>query len=83
LTKKDIEQLESIKADHDDDDDDDDYSFNAAIEFSPDVIYPGGDEWHEGYVDDVYILGQNGDTSDPLNNMIGKRDWLLLLHSSS
>jgi WD40 repeat protein len=74
LAKKDIELLESIKEDPDDDDDDDDHSFRPWVEFSPDAIYPGGDEWHEGYVDDVYILGQNGDASDPLNNMIGKRD---------
>ncbi|KAI8148280.1 WD40-repeat-containing domain protein [Fennellomyces sp. T-0311] len=26
--------------------------------FKPKVVFPSGDEWHEGYVDDVYVLGQ-------------------------
>ncbi|KAI8875136.1 WD40 repeat-like protein [Backusella circina FSU 941] len=76
LTKKDIQNLKNIKGDHDED------AFTPAINFSPNVVYPGGDEWHEGYVDDVYIMGQNGDNSDPLNNMIvsrGSEDYEIIV----
>lgn len=36
--------------------------------------YPAGDEWHEGYVDDVCIVGQDGDEKSALYNAIGKMD---------
>ncbi|KAG2192389.1 hypothetical protein INT46_008926 [Mucor plumbeus] len=35
--------------------------------------YPAGDEWHEGYVDDVYVIGQDGDERNKLNNKIVSR----------
>lgn len=34
-------------------------------------IYPAGDEWHEGYVDDVFVIGQDGDEESKLYNHIG------------
>lgn len=39
---------------------------------TPTMIYPEGDEWHEGYIDDICILGQDGDTESPLYDKIGK-----------
>lgn len=36
--------------------------------------YPTGDEWHEGYVDDVCIIGQDGDKESALYNTIGRVD---------
>ncbi|KAI8991260.1 WD40-repeat-containing domain protein [Mycotypha africana] len=35
--------------------------------------FPGGDEWHEGYVDGVHILGQDGNTRNKMNNLIVSR----------
>lgn len=35
-------------------------------------IYPKGDEWHEGHVDGIYVLGQDGEKENPMNNKIGK-----------
>lgn len=35
--------------------------------------YPAGDEWHEGYVDDVCIIGQDGNEKSALYNTIGSR----------
>ncbi|KAK4520265.1 uncharacterized protein ATC70_008398 [Mucor velutinosus] len=35
--------------------------------------YPAGDEWHEGYVDDVCIVGQDGDEKSALYNTIVSR----------
>lgn len=35
------------------------------------IVYPAGDEWHEGYVDDIYILGQHGGNPHPLDGCIG------------
>ncbi|KAL7317855.1 hypothetical protein PS15m_004160 [Mucor circinelloides] len=35
--------------------------------------YPAGDEWHEGYVDDVCIVGQDGDEKSALYNAIVSR----------
>jgi hypothetical protein len=37
--------------------------------------YPAGDEWHEGYVDDVYVIGQDGDERNKLNNKIGMIEY--------
>ncbi|CEG74547.1 hypothetical protein RMATCC62417_09742 [Rhizopus microsporus] len=39
----------------------------------PTVIYPSGDEWHEGYVDDIHIMGQDSDEKDPLYNHVVSR----------
>lgn len=36
------------------------------------TIYPEGDEWHEGYIDDIYMFGQDGDQSSKLYNKISK-----------
>ncbi|KAF1804063.1 WD40-repeat-containing domain protein [Mucor lusitanicus] len=35
--------------------------------------YPAGDEWHEGYVDDVCIIGQDGNEKSALYNTIVSR----------
>lgn len=35
--------------------------------------YPAGDEWHEGYVDDVCIIGQDGNKKSALYNAIVSR----------
>ncbi|KAI9487388.1 MAG: WD40-repeat-containing domain protein [Benjaminiella poitrasii] len=40
---------------------------------SPITIYPAGDEWHEGYLDGIYILGQDGNESHRLYNKIVSR----------
>lgn len=37
--------------------------------------YPAGDEWHEGYVDDVCVIGQDGDSRNNLNNKIGMVEY--------
>ncbi|KAI8391533.1 WD40-repeat-containing domain protein [Radiomyces spectabilis] len=39
---------------------------------TPTMIYPRGDEWHEGYVDDVYIIGHEH-YDDPLDGYIVSR----------
>lgn len=66
LTQKNIKELKKIQEEHDDEN-----GYDAAVKFSPDTIYSGSAEWHDGYIDDVCILGQDGDASNPLNNMIG------------
>ncbi|OBZ82107.1 hypothetical protein A0J61_09843, partial [Choanephora cucurbitarum] len=46
------------------------------------MTYPSGDEWHAGYVDDICILGQDGDTKNPLYNKVlsrGANDLEILL----
>ncbi|CEP10298.1 hypothetical protein [Parasitella parasitica] len=46
------------------------------------IKFPAGDEWHEGYVDDVYILGQDGDKHNKLYNKIvsrGSKDMEILV----
>lgn len=46
-------------------------------------VYPAGDEWHEGYVDDVYILGQHNGKAHPLDDCIGNvvsGGWILLMY---
>ncbi|KAJ8660565.1 hypothetical protein O0I10_003612 [Lichtheimia ornata] len=52
------------------------------------IVYPAGDEWHEGYVDDIYILGQHGGNPHPLDGCIvsrGVEDYEILVwkHKSS
>ncbi|CAO3677911.1 unnamed protein product [Rhizopus stolonifer] len=39
----------------------------------PEIIYPNGSEWHEGYVDDVHILGQDNGPKNALSNHIVSR----------
>jgi WD40 repeat protein len=46
--------------------------FGALAIIEPKSIFPQGDEWHEGYIDDIYIFGQDGDTSNKLYNKISK-----------
>ncbi|KAI7873331.1 WD40-repeat-containing domain protein [Mucor mucedo] len=48
-------------------------SFGALATVQPQHIYPKGGEWHAGYVDDVYIFGQDGDTTSKLYNRIISR----------
>jgi hypothetical protein len=36
------------------------------------TIFPKGGEWHEGYIDDIYIFGQDGDKSSKLYEKISK-----------
>lgn len=60
---------------------------NAAI-IQPTSIYPAGDEWHEGCVDDMHIIGQDSNERSPLYNHVGKASrphalFLLLNPSSS
>ncbi|KAI8357868.1 WD40-repeat-containing domain protein [Choanephora cucurbitarum] len=46
------------------------------------MTYPSGDEWHAGYVDDICILGQDGNAKDPLYNKVlsrGANDLEILL----
>ncbi|CAO3689930.1 unnamed protein product [Rhizopus stolonifer] len=38
----------------------------------PAAVYPAGDEWHEGHIDDIHILGQDGDQKSPLYNHVSK-----------
>lgn len=47
-------------------------SFGAIATIQPQMVYPRGSEWHAGYVDDVYIFGQDGDKSSKLYNRISK-----------
>lgn len=47
-------------------------TFGALATVQPHSIYPKGGEWHAGYVDDVYIFGQDGDTTSKLYNQISK-----------
>ena len=35
-------------------------------------VYPSGGEWHEGYVDDVYVLGQQNQGTHALDGCIGE-----------
>lgn len=44
----------------------------------PEIIYPNGSEWHEGYVDDVHILGQDNGPKNELSNHIGKMKALVV-----
>ncbi|KAI9256890.1 WD40-repeat-containing domain protein [Sporodiniella umbellata] len=39
----------------------------------PEIIYPNGSEWHAGYVDDVFVLGQDNVLKDQLANHIVSR----------
>ena len=43
--------------------------------FKHKLIYPSGNEWHEGYIDDIYILGQQQERSKShaLDGFIGKK----------
>lgn len=34
-------------------------------------LYPHGNEWHEGYIDSVHVLGQDATKENPMNNKIG------------
>ncbi|KAI8642933.1 WD40-repeat-containing domain protein [Parasitella parasitica] len=46
------------------------------------IKFPAGDEWHEGYVDDIHILGQDGDNRDKSYNKIvsrGAKDMEILV----
>ncbi|KAI9335222.1 WD40-repeat-containing domain protein [Pilaira anomala] len=43
------------------------------VTIAPNMIYPNGGEWHEGYIDDIYIFGQDGDKSSKLYNKIISR----------
>lgn len=43
-------------------------------------IYPHGDEWHEGYIDDLCILGQDGDKKNPMHNRIGKNKRYIYIY---
>ncbi|KAI8062353.1 WD40-repeat-containing domain protein [Gilbertella persicaria] len=55
--------------------------FNA-LSFQPNIMYPEGDEWHSGYVDDICILGQDGNSQNGLNGKIisrGANDWEIIL----
>ncbi|KAI8086452.1 uncharacterized protein BX664DRAFT_264707 [Halteromyces radiatus] len=54
-----------------DDDDGDDEQYNPTI-IKPKTKFPHGQEWHDGYVEDIYILGQDGDENE-LNNHIVSR----------
>ncbi|KAG1154638.1 hypothetical protein G6F37_009267 [Rhizopus arrhizus] len=45
---------------------------NAAI-IQPTSIYPAGDEWHEGCVDDMHIIGQDSNERSPLYNHVVSR----------
>lgn len=47
-------------------------TFGALATIPPKTIYPKGGEWHDGYVDDIYIFGQDGDTSSKLYNKFSK-----------
>lgn len=42
------------------------------ITIHPAAVYPAGDEWHEGHIDDIHILGQDGDQKSPLYNHVSK-----------
>jgi hypothetical protein len=50
----------------------DKWKMGSVATIAPTMVYPEGDEWHEGYIDDICILGQDGDTESPLYNKIGK-----------
>lgn len=50
----------------------------SVVTIAPTSIYPEGDEWHQGYVDDVCILGQDGDTKSPLYNKIGEFEYSVI-----
>lgn len=41
----------------------------------PNILYPDGDEWHDGYIDDIYVLGQNSaEAKHKLDGCIGEYD---------
>ncbi|KAI7898927.1 WD40-repeat-containing domain protein [Cokeromyces recurvatus] len=48
-------------------------SGGAIASLSPMTVYPTGDEWHEGYLDDICILGQDGNEKHHLYNKIVSR----------
>lgn len=41
------------------------------IEIKPRTRFPHGDEWHAGYVEDVFVLGQDG-AANEINDYVGK-----------
>lgn len=47
-------------------------TFGPLATIAVDTLYPKGGEWHEGYIDDIYIFGQDGNTSSKLYNKISK-----------
>ena len=53
--------------------------FGPIATIEPRITYPKGNEWHSGYIDDVQILGQDGDKKHPLYNKVGK--WVFLYKS--
>lgn len=48
------------------------HDFGPIATIEPKSMYPKGGEWHEGYIDDIYIFGQDGDTSSKLYNKVCK-----------
>ncbi|KAG2235955.1 hypothetical protein INT48_004285 [Thamnidium elegans] len=48
-------------------------AFGPLATITVDTMYPKGSEWHEGYIDDICIFGQDGNTSSKLYNKIISR----------
>ncbi|KAI8997508.1 WD40-repeat-containing domain protein [Pilobolus umbonatus] len=46
---------------------------HPGLSFKYDELYPHGEEWHEGYIDDIFILGQDGDPDAQRYNKIVSR----------
>lgn len=49
------------------------HDFGPIATIEPKTMYPKGEEWHAGYIDDIYIFGQDGDKSHRLYNKIMSR----------
>ncbi|KAI9277793.1 WD40-repeat-containing domain protein [Sporodiniella umbellata] len=49
------------------------------------AVYPAGNEWHEGFIDDIYVLGQDEDESSPIFNHVisrGSNDMEIVIWNS-
>ena len=63
LTSEQIEKFKSISEQHEEE---------KITAIRPTTIYPSGSEWHEGYIDDMHVLGQDNIKENPLYNYVGK-----------
>ncbi|KAG1150323.1 hypothetical protein G6F37_001942 [Rhizopus arrhizus] len=64
LTSEQIEKFKSISEQHEEE---------KITAIRPTTIYPSGSEWHEGYIDDMHVLGQDNVKEDPLYNYVVSR----------
>ncbi|ORZ10117.1 WD40-repeat-containing domain protein [Absidia repens] len=69
------------KANHTSDVNEDDNEKSKPTIIKPKSKFPHGEEWHDGYVEDVYILGQDGAEDDISNYAVsrGSNDMEILL----